>query len=117
MTPRLAKITQGMVILGILKTQMKTTFQNAKDDTIWLTQNVIPFAEGAPNDDLMVETLPDGDVLIGDPELDMQEEIETLSSTQTSQKKFDARELARKGQELIAFYENDEAHDQSGRTL
>ena len=32
--------------------------------------NVIPFAEGAPADDLMVETLPDGDVLIGDPELD-----------------------------------------------
>ena len=38
--------------------------------------NVIPFAEGAPMDDLMVETLPDGDVLIGDPELDMQEEID-----------------------------------------
>ena len=36
--------------------------------------NVIPFAEGAPADDLMVETLPDGDVLIGDPELDVIEE-------------------------------------------
>jgi hypothetical protein len=33
--------------------------------------NIIPFAEGAPADDLMVEELPDGDVLIGDPELDL----------------------------------------------
>ena len=29
-------------------------------------ENIIPFAEGAPSDDLMVEELPDGDVLIGD---------------------------------------------------
>jgi hypothetical protein len=39
--------------------------------------NVIPFAEGAPADDLMVETLPDGDVLIGDPELDVIEESDS----------------------------------------
>ena len=39
--------------------------------------NVIPFAEGAPADDLMVETLPDGDVLIGDPELDDIEESDS----------------------------------------
>tara|TARA_R110002096_G_scaffold375237_1_gene568913 strand:+ start:75 stop:248 length:174 start_codon:yes stop_codon:yes gene_type:complete len=37
--------------------------------------NIIPFAEGAPADDLIVEELPDGDVLVGDPELDMQDEI------------------------------------------
>mgnify|MGYP000500913652 CR=1 FL=1 len=28
-------------------------------------QNIVPFAEGAPADDLMVEELADGDVLIG----------------------------------------------------
>ena len=36
--------------------------------------NINPFAEGAPADDLMVEELPDGDDLIGDPALDIQEE-------------------------------------------
>ena len=71
--------------------------------------NVIPFAEGAPMDDLMVETLPDGDVLIGDPELDMQEEIEDAQFDANLAEEIDARELARKGQELIGFYENDEA--------
>ena len=34
-------------------------------------ENIIPFAEGAPADELMIEELADGDVLIGDPELDM----------------------------------------------
>jgi hypothetical protein len=71
--------------------------------------NVIPFAEGAPADDLMVETLPDGDVLIGDPELDMQEEIGDAQFDANLAEEIDARELARKGQELIGFYENDEA--------
>ena len=71
--------------------------------------NVIPFAEGAPMDDLMVETLPDGDVLIGDPELDMQEEIGDAQFDANLAEEIDARELARKGQELIGFYENDEA--------
>jgi hypothetical protein len=37
--------------------------------------NIIPFAEGAPADDLMVEELPDGDVLIGDPALDIKDEL------------------------------------------
>jgi hypothetical protein len=34
-------------------------------------ENIIPFAEGAPADELIIEELADGDVLIGDPELDM----------------------------------------------
>ena len=70
--------------------------------------NVIPFAEGAPLDDLMVEELPDGDVLIGDPELDMQEEIEDAQFDANLAEEINARELTRKGQELAEFYENDE---------
>ena len=31
---------------------------------------IIPFSEGAPADSLKVEELPDGNVLIGDPEPD-----------------------------------------------
>jgi len=70
--------------------------------------NVIPFAEGAPADDLMVETLPDGDVLIGDPELDVIEESDNGFDANLAEE-IDARELSAKGAELVSFYENDEA--------
>ena len=70
--------------------------------------NVIPFAEGAPADDLMVETLPDGDVLIGDPELDVIEESDSGFYANLAEE-IDARELSAKGAELVSFYENDEA--------
>ena len=39
-------------------------------------ENIIPFAEGAPADNLIVEELPDGDVLVGDPELDIMDEVD-----------------------------------------
>ena len=42
-----------------------------------MAEPVIPFAEGSPPDDLRVETLPDGDVLIGDPILDAIEESDS----------------------------------------
>ena len=70
--------------------------------------NVIPFAEGAPADDLMVETLPDGDVLIGDPELDDIEESDSGFYANLAEE-IDARELSAKGAELVSYYENDEA--------
>ena len=70
--------------------------------------NVIPFAEGAPADDLMVETLPDGDVLIGDPELDVIEESDSGFDANLAEE-IDARELSAKGAELVSYYENDEA--------
>lgn len=70
--------------------------------------NVIPFAEGAPADDLMVETLPDGDVLIGDPELDVIEESDNGFDANLAEE-IDARELSAKGAELVSYYENDEA--------
>jgi hypothetical protein len=55
----------------------------------------------------MVETLPDGDVLIGDPELDMMEELENAEFDQNIAETIDERELGRKAQELIGFFEND----------
>ena len=70
---------------------------------------VIPFAEGAPSDDLMVEELPDGDVLIGDPELDMQEEIDDAQFDINLAETIGDKELNRKAQELVSFYENDRA--------
>ena len=70
--------------------------------------NVIPFAEGAPADDLMVETLPDGDVLIGYPELDVIEESDNGFDANLAEE-IDARELSAKGAELVSYYENDEA--------
>ncbi len=68
---------------------------------------VIPFAEGAPSDDLMVEELPDGDVLIGDPELDDIDESDSGFDANLAEE-IDARELSAKGAELVSFYENDE---------
>ena len=65
--------------------------------------NVIPFAEGAPADDLMVETLPDGDVLIGDPELDVIEESDNGFDANLAEE-IDARELSAKGAELVSYY-------------
>jgi hypothetical protein len=72
-------------------------------------ENIIPFAEGAPADDLMIEELADGDVLIGDPELDMMDEMDDAEFDQNLAEVIDEKELARKAQELISFYENDRA--------
>jgi hypothetical protein len=70
-------------------------------------ENIIPFAEGAPPDDLIVEELEDGDVLIGDPELDMMEELEDAEFDQNLAEVIDSRELLRKAQELVGDFEND----------
>ena len=72
-------------------------------------QNIVPFAEGAPADDLMVEEIADGNVLIGDPELDMMDELEDAQFDQNLAETIDERELKRKAQELVGFYENDRA--------
>jgi hypothetical protein len=69
--------------------------------------NIIPFAEGAPADDLMVEELPDGDVLIGDPDLDYMDELDDAEFDQNLAEVIDEKELARKASELVSFYEND----------
>jgi len=72
-------------------------------------ENIIPFAEGAPADNLIVEELPDGDVLVGDPELDIMDEVDDTEFDVNLAETIDERELKRKAQELISFYENDRA--------
>jgi len=70
--------------------------------------NIIPFAEGAPSDELMIEELADGDVLIGDPELDAMDEADAAEFDSNLAEQMDERDLARKAQELVGYYENDE---------
>ena len=72
-------------------------------------QNIVPFAEGAPADDLMIEEIGDGDVLIGDPELDFMDELDDAEFDQNLAEVIDERELMRKASELVGFYENDRA--------
>ena len=72
-------------------------------------ENIIPFAEGAPADELMIEELADGDVLIGDPELDFLDELDDAEFDQNLAEVIDERELMRKASELVGFYENDRA--------
>ena len=70
--------------------------------------NIIPFAEGAPEDGLMIEDLLDGNVLIGDPELDEVNEFEEGEFGENLAEDMEDRELSRKAQEYITNYENDE---------
>jgi hypothetical protein len=58
--------------------------------------NIIPFAEGAPADDLMVEELPDGDVLIGDPALDIKDELRDEDFGANLAEEIDIKELQKK---------------------
>jgi hypothetical protein len=65
----------------------------------------IPFAEGAPPDELQVETVGD-EVLIGDPELDNIEDVES-SFDENLAEQIDEKELNQKASELIQYYETD----------
>ena len=65
----------------------------------------IPFAEGAPPDELQVETVGD-EVLIGDPELDNIEDVES-SFDENLAEQIDEKELNKKASELIQSYETD----------
>ena len=66
----------------------------------------IPFAEGAPPDDLQVESVGD-DVLIGDPDLDAEVEKEDSSFDENLAEGMTDTELLRKASELIKYYETD----------
>ena len=59
-------------------------------------KNIIPFAEGAPADELMIEELADGDVLIGDPELDYIEELDDAEFDKNLAEKLTKRNLLEK---------------------
>jgi hypothetical protein len=66
----------------------------------------IPFAEGAPPDDLQVESDGD-DVLIGDPELDNKLETEESSFDKNLAEDMEESELLKKASELVNYYEID----------
>jgi len=72
-----------------------------------MAEPVIPFAEGSPPDELQVETLPDGDVLIGDPILDTIEDSDSNFDINLAED-LDEREASRKAGILTGYFENDE---------
>jgi len=73
-----------------------------------IKDNVVPFAEGAPSDELQIELFGDGEVLIGDPALDSTEE-DVSEFDQNLAEIIETRQLDRKASELIGYYESDKS--------
>jgi len=71
--------------------------------------NNIPFAEGAPPDDLQVEKLNDNEVLIGDPQLDSAPEQVESQFDENLAETIDQRILDRIASELLTCYQNDKS--------
>ena len=74
--------------------------------TVPIEEELAPFAEGTPLDDLQVEDIGNDEVLVGDPDLDLMPEDESNFDANLAES-LDDNELARKGQTLISYYEND----------
>ena len=70
-----------------------------------MAETSIPFAEGAPSDNLQVEEVGD-DVLIGDPELDEVKEEDSNFDANLAEDMPD-KELNRTASDLIGFYNTD----------
>ena len=68
---------------------------------------VIPFSSGVPDDGLQIEELPDGDVLVGAPEIE--EDKEQSSFDENLVDKINHRDLTAAASELIDFFESDKA--------
>jgi len=66
----------------------------------------IPFAEGAPPDDLVVEPFGKDEVLVGDPDLDAVEESNDNFDSNIAEQ-LDEKELKKKASDLIGFYNTD----------
>tara|TARA_R110002020_G_scaffold118241_1_gene270363 strand:+ start:1466 stop:3895 length:2430 start_codon:yes stop_codon:yes gene_type:complete len=66
----------------------------------------VPFAEGAPIDDLEVEQIENNEVLIGDPESDVVEEPDNEFDSNLAEV-IDEKELTAKASELIDNYNTD----------
>ena len=69
--------------------------------------NVIPFAESSPADDLQIEMFGESDVLIGDPTLDdipLEPEVEFDANLAEV---IDKKQLDRKAADLIGYFESD----------
>ena len=72
---------------------------------ISLQQDTIPFTEGAPPDDLLVEEIGD-DVLIGDPALDDVSEKDDQFDNNLAEE-LSSKELNNKASTLVSAYNND----------
>ena len=70
-----------------------------------IQQQTVPFSEGAPADDLQVETIGD-EVLIGDPELDKTVEVDSTFDENLAED-MSAKDLGRTASDLISYYNND----------
>ena len=71
-----------------------------------MAEQPIPFAEGAPPDDLKVEQIGNNEVLIGDPELDIKQDIDTEFDANLAEDIND-KELKRKATQLLKIHEED----------
>jgi len=74
-------------------------------EPVSIQQSIAPFAETAPADELQVEEIGD-DVLIGDPELDNVEDIDSTFDANLAEDMSD-KELNTSASELISYYNND----------
>ena len=71
-----------------------------------MAEQPIPFAEGAPSDNLKVEQIGNNEVLIGDPELDIKQDIDTEFDANLAEE-INERELKRKAADLIRIHDED----------
>ena len=74
-------------------------------EPVAIQQQLVPFSESAPADELQVETIGD-DVLIGDPELDNIPETDSTFDENLAEEMSD-KELNSSASELISYYNND----------
>ena len=74
-------------------------------EPVAIQQQLVPFSESAPADELQVETIGD-DVLIGDPELDNIPETDSTFDENLAEEMSD-KELNASASELISYYNND----------
>jgi hypothetical protein len=72
-----------------------------------LTNELAPFAEGAPADDLQVEEISQEEVLVGDPDLDIGIEDSPNDFDSNLAEVIDDQDLMRKAQTLISYFETD----------
>jgi hypothetical protein len=75
-------------------------------EPVSLNRTTAPFTEASPPDDLQVEDLANGEVLIGDPESDIPEQMESQFDENLAEI-LDPIDLKRKGQTLISYYDRD----------
>ena len=70
-----------------------------------MASSPIPFAEGAPSDGLQIEVIGD-DVLIGDPELDVEQAPESQFDENLAEE-LDSRDSSATADSLVSLYESD----------